>query len=544
MKNVPVSIKQILQVFFLIALSIYARAANYTDIGTTTTYNLNSGDTLFVKSGTYAGYITSFPVGAVVMVDPAAVFQPGNIYLPAGKITNYGTTLLSNYGSYPGAAFDNYGILSIAGDIILYDGAVQNLNNHLGANMFVSGDLRINSTNLINEGNISIGKVFHVNSTNAYVKNTGFIAVNETTMLSYGRFENLNSLTTGELDIFGDIMINSGIILPAGKMYVGSNASYTNNCKVNTGTSFENHGITFNNGLILTGKTGTSTDEFINSGTFIISAGASEASVNFTNYGTITGSGFYSILGESSNVGNIGTFRPTSDSIIFYDDTRSGSAIIDNQWGTLFPNAIFRPFTAPDMSITYSGCSSFAGGKVLPVVWKYFYLKSVQNKPELQWSAEYEPNMKFTVQRSYDQTHFEQITSFLSNRSAVYNFTDTTADYSHSNIYYRILAMSTDGSKKYSVIKVFKPSTQTTAIALFPNPATNTIKLSFTSNQKEQVNMIIVNASGQQLVSKTFSAEKGANQFDIDIQDFKPGVYALTLLKSNGAHSFLQFIKQ
>lgn len=543
MKTVSVSFRHLLVTLALFYSSICVYAANYTDLGTTTTYNLNAGDTLFVKSGTYKGYITNFPIGAVIMVDPGAVFQPGNINQPSGKITNYGTTLLSNYGSWPGAFFDNYGILSITGDLFHYDGAVQNWNNHLGANMYITGDFSLQTGNLINEGQISIGGKFNMYSSNSYVKNTGIFTINGTMGMTKGRFQNDHTLNTGELDVYGDIMINSGIIIPKGEMYIGPNTTYTNNCKVNTSMSFRNDGMTLNNGLILTGTSGTSTDEFINTGTFISTPGAAEKSVKFTNTGSITGSGFYYIAGDGYNYGpgKVGVAGFTSDTVIIYDASRNGTNIIDYQWATFYPNVIYRPFAAPNMSASYSGCKIPPPSSPLPVVWKYFYLQSVQNKPELEWSAEYEPNMKFTVERSYDQQSFKSIVSFVSNNTAVYKYIDTT-DLQHPTIYYRILACSTDGTRKYSAIKVFKPSVQSSA-TLYPNPASNHIKFTFTSNQKQTFEVLIINAIGQQIISTSIKAEKGTNVYDFDINNFKPGTYYLNLSNGTNTIAKISFMK-
>jgi hypothetical protein len=114
---------QILFVLLVLAtLSGQALAANctaasytYTDNGSSTNYNLNSGQSLKVASGTYTGTLNNFASSSTICVETGATFTPGNLNNPAGTLTNYGTTTLGNAAFNAGTTLHNYGTFTFTG---------------------------------------------------------------------------------------------------------------------------------------------------------------------------------------------------------------------------------------------------------------------------------------------------------------------------------------------------------------------------------------------------------------------------------------------
>src|SRR6218665_1884567 len=82
----------------LFALTI-ALAANtlvksqhvYVNNGTGTSYNLAAGDSLYIQSGLYTGYIGQFDQGAKITVAAGASFQPTGINNARGTVKVLGT---------------------------------------------------------------------------------------------------------------------------------------------------------------------------------------------------------------------------------------------------------------------------------------------------------------------------------------------------------------------------------------------------------------------------------------------------------------------
>src|SRR5712671_6259385 len=64
-------------------------ATTYIDNGSSATYSLNAGDSLYIASGTFTGTINGFPAGAEIAVASGAVFQPASMAFPNVHGTMY-----------------------------------------------------------------------------------------------------------------------------------------------------------------------------------------------------------------------------------------------------------------------------------------------------------------------------------------------------------------------------------------------------------------------------------------------------------------------
>ncbi len=93
------------------------------DVGTNTTYDLTSGQVLFIDSGTYTGTINNFPSGSVICVDTGAGFQPAALNgSVAGSLYVRGTANLNSANLSGGFLFDNYGTASLPNGLELQRG--------------------------------------------------------------------------------------------------------------------------------------------------------------------------------------------------------------------------------------------------------------------------------------------------------------------------------------------------------------------------------------------------------------------------------------
>ncbi|HEY0067549.1 MAG TPA: T9SS type A sorting domain-containing protein [Flavisolibacter sp.] len=518
--------------------STQSNATNYLDAGTSLTYNLFSGDTLRITSGTYRGGIGLFNQNAVIWVGPNATFRPSYLITPKGHIINYGEARLSSFGTFDGFDMDNYGIVSISGGASMYDSwsSPQLWINRIGAKMDISGSFSLGSnTRLENEGAISITGSFNLYSPTCTVINRGSLDVSGSVNMSEGTLINENIITTQNFNGWGGQLNNTGALRPSNDMVISSGTTYVNECKLVTEKGLTVYGAFENKGILWVGKTNANTNELYVSGTFTNRANAKVKAAKLTNYSTIRGAGYMYFNGDTYNSGTVGTAGYTLDTLKIFDATRTGS-IFDFQYGTVHPNTVFRSQGVPDTLQLPSGCSYvYRNGVALPIRWNYFSARMQGSAPLLNWSAEYEPGMKFELERSFDQTVFTLIHTLTSEPSAAYTHTDRTVPAGCDVVYYRVKATAADGDTRYTETRMVKTgSSRTSAISIYPNPSAGGASLLYTTDRTEALTILARNASGQQLSLRNFTARPGANHFELGmLANFQPGVYFVELLSGS-----------
>lgn len=535
----------------LILLSTFtsvAFATNYTNAGTAQIYSLNSGDTLRVTGGTYTGAVNAFNNGAVIIVSATATFKPGYLNTPNGKIINYGNSVFGTLGTSSNFKFENYGPLNVTGDLSLYDGSTQTWTNNVAASINIGGSFYMNNAVFTNYAAMYVGGNFALYNPNSNFINRGLVTIGGDISISNGTLTNQNRITSNQFNAWGGQVVNEGSIQPKGNMVFNSGTNYTNQCLLITNAGFTNYGNYTNNGLLWAGRSGTDNDLFYNAGTFSNASTAVVRTVKLTNYGTLSGSGGYYVTGDSYTSGTVGKSGATTDTVKVYDLTRaSSSRIFDVQWGTVYPNVVYRPFAQPDTNaVSYAGCSSYfrsASSNLLPVEWNYFTVKPVQNQAVLNWSAQYEAAMKFGVERSYDNIKFLSVATLLSNSSKTYTYTDAAAQQNRV-VYYRIKATSADGTVKYTDTKTIKFSGPSLPLTLYPNPVNDRVTLQYNSDKAEVLTVRFRNSAGQELFVKNVTAVKGDNAFGFaDVSGLKSGVYFVELTNGETATATERFVK-
>jgi hypothetical protein len=533
---------------FLVAIALCvtspASATNYTNNGTFAAYNLNNGDTLRITQGTFNGIISQLPAGAVIIVAPNATFVPTvlNLWSPAGKIINNGTFQFSGLGIGGNFVLENYGVSTIQGDMSFYNGAFKKMTNYVNGLITINGSLSLGeNTTVINHSLINVSGALNLHNGSAIFTNKGYVNVGGA-LSSHGQLNNENTIKIqGALNYWGGQLNNTGEIIPNGTFSISSGLTYVNQCRLITRGGINNYGTFINNGLVWAGTTNTSADQFTNSGTFISAATAKLRTVNFTNYGTITGSGsFYATglttLGSNATVGITGN---TQDTIRIYDVSRtSPSRIFDNQWGTVRPNAVYRTFSAPDSMEIPSSCSDIfkTGMVMLPVKWNYFHVTTVRQEPVISWSAEFEQGMQFEIERSYDNAAYEVIRTITANNTADYSFTDAGADMSRTYIAYRIKSISiSNNAVKYSEVRIIRnESRQHVTMNVYPNPTVDMAVIEYKAAAAEQLVVRVRTAAGQQLLQKELKTVSGMNKLQLhEVKAFQAGMYMIEVL-SNG----------
>ena len=529
--------------FTLIALAMLSSclftnnlsATVYTNNGTATTYTLNAGDSLSIASGTYTGTISSFAAGAKIAVQTGAIFQPVSMAFPnvRGTIYVYGQfKMTSQLRTNTGFALHNYGITWVTSTTLM-SGNTQSWTNYYGGLMKLDGDVSITNDNAItNKGIINCG---------ANLTMTGTCSITNRNAINVaGSYTNSGGTLTnqGRFQTTGSITFNNGL------------ATVYNHCRmISSGGIFNTTGLLYNYGYLWS-KSGVGS--IVNSGSITNGPTAKIHGATLNNTGTITGSGFLYFTGNTSttNLGTTGVLGITTDTIKIYDVTRTNSSTVyDNQTGIVYPNTIYKVFTAPDSTSVYlAGCAIELMSEIpLAVNWNYFYLSVSNSIPTLDWSANYDAGTIFEVQRSYNGVDFTTIKTMSTEHSkSQYSCTDAQVDATRGIAYYRIKAIEPTGIEKYSETRTTRFTTKTgITIQTAPNPFTSDITIHYQSAENGIITIRVLNLVGQQQLIRQVPVQASTNSITLtEAAKLAKGMYVVQVTRDNKLVAAEKIIKQ
>lgn len=508
----------------------FAYSQTYVNNGTATNYNLGNGDSLYIQSGTYTGNITQFHKNAKITVAAGATFQPGSFNNPKGTLIVLGTAKFSTLNSNNNFGLENYGITEVSGTTDM-NGGNQNWNNYYGATLKFTGNVTMNNgADLDNDGTITAGAAFTMNNGSEFINNN-IITITGAFTSNGGDFTNLGKLETGA------ITFNSG-------------SSFINNCRLVINGNITNNNVTIINDGLIWIPAQYSSATITNSGTINNTANGKIKARNFTNYGTLTGKGYYYFTGTTYNSGTVGVSGTTTDTIKIFDATRtSSSTIFDTQWGTVRQNAIFSSFAAPDTVNAYPSCGLryTSGNTALPVKWNFFYVNVSDNKPVLTWSSEQDPGTVFDIQRSYDGVNFTTVSLVPAvNGKTSYQLEDKQVNTQLAAVYYRINAIEPTGASKISETKVVRFSNkQGVSVQTSPNPFTSQFSIHYQSAEKGNLVIRVYSMTGQLQTTKTVTVSKGFNSIAVtEAASLAKGFYMVQLTSNNNLVASEKIVKQ
>ncbi len=151
-------------------------------------------------------------------------------------------------------------------------------------------------------------------------------------------------------------------------------------------------------------------------------------------------------------------------------------------------------------------------------------------------------NSHFMLQRSADGTRFSDIAKIEGNGTSSnrhdYNFVDQEP---LTLSYYRLKQVDFDGTFEYSeVVSIQRRSDKFSIVSLFPNPTSDNIQLNYHVNKASKVNIQLTDVLGRVISSNTHSADKGINNYTIDMNAYAVGVYFVKL--QNGGENIVRKI--
>lgn len=526
---------------FLLAISVFTLnlfSANsqvtYTVNGnSTTSYLLNSSDSLIINAGTYTGNVSSWNAGSVIVVKSGATFSPNSYGNHVSKLVVNGTAVIKNLSALSGFSLENYGNTT-------FDGGWQQLtgnskiNNYFGAVLNFTGNIALNNSanEIVNQGEISVASNLTFNSGS--------------------KINNRKSVVAG-----GDIVFNNGAsITNVGKfqgnsLTFNSGSTLNNNCRmIATGEITLNESTITNTGLIWSSNAKNNSKITINNrGNLNLSGNGTIKSVTFVNSGDITGSGNMYFTGATTGNGNIGSATGSGNMINVFDATRTNSSrIFDTQGSGVNTNTVqFSNVSAPDTTNTLATCAPEEAPLPLPVKWESFNVNLTNGVPVLDWKASFDYETNFEVQRSYDGITFTTIAVVLSvNNVKSYQYKDAQVNSNSKIVYYRINGVEITGEAKLSDTRTVRFSnTKNVTLQVVPNPFVSQLQVQYQATEKENITIRVINTSGQALVTKNVGVSNGFNSIAItEASSFVKGVYFLQVISNNKIVATEKVVKQ
>lgn len=540
---------------YFLPAEIYSQTT-YVDNGSSNTYTLQTGDSLYIRQGTFTGTVNNWNTGGRITIANGATYRPSGVNGYRSKYTVYGTMIVSSLQGDGQFGLNNYGVVTINGTTQI-NSTAQTIVNNIGALINFNGTVSINGggSSITNYGIINMTAALNINSDNISINNYADVTIGG----DFNLYSNSTIINNRNINISGNFNSSKGQINNQGKFYsskvitIGGSTTLTNTCRViaDNGISINNNSATiYNSGLLLSANASS----FVNSGRIFNSGNAVIKSGIFTNYGSISGNGFMYILGKSTlgSSASVGSNTSTTDSLKIYTVNRTKTTqVFDDQWGTVYANAKYAQFAAPDTTgfSAYACATEYTTLVALPLTWTDFSVKVSNSLPIVNWAAHFDDATVFTVQRSWNGIDFSTITTIPSKTATnQYSFTDNTlpADYA-SIIYYRVSAKMPSGIQKYTDIKSVRleKSGSSSALSASPNPFSNTFTILYNSTQKQSLVLKVYNFNGQVVYTKSVSVNAGNNSISVnEAGKWVNGMYIVHLITGNESAMCVKVIKQ
>jgi hypothetical protein len=175
---------------------------------------------------------------------------------------------------------------------------------------------------------------------------------------------------------------------------------------------------------------------------------------------------------------------------------------------------------------------------VLPIKFINFSIKAKPTSNELQWAVENANKLDyFEIERSEDAVTYATVSKLQTNNTNWYTYIDILNSFSKT--FYRIKAVSIDGSIKYSEVRMISKQ-KNEEILIYPNPVVSMLEVQMpVSHQYSQYE--VINTVGKSVLKNKISTS--ASNFDIQLSNLPSGMYTLKLI-SKEKLLYKNFIKQ
>ena len=147
------------------------------------------------------------------------------------------------------------------------------------------------------------------------------------------------------------------------------------------------------------------------------------------------------------------------------------------------------------------------------------------------WVESPKATMEFHLERSFDGKQFHTLTTFSAEDISI----DQTFSYQDENpypkSYYRLKKVAQGSKRSYSDIVLLerKGTTSLHIYSLLPNPAKDQVQLTFELPTTSEVQIQVVNVTGQLVWEEQFFADEGLQQTNINTSNWEKGTYWVRL---------------
>jgi Secretion system C-terminal sorting domain len=167
------------------------------------------------------------------------------------------------------------------------------------------------------------------------------------------------------------------------------------------------------------------------------------------------------------------------------------------------------------------------------------------NNVLVTWSTASQVNAGYyIVERSLDASNYTSVGQQMADQTTdeVHNYTlnDYLVGINASVIYYRLKMVGGDGTVSYSLIVPVRlnNSGSDTKISVYPNPATDYAVLNLFSGDANTATMRLIDNSGRQIMTKSFTINNGNNTLLIDhLGSLPKGVYFIQVFSGNSQYN-------
>jgi len=194
--------------------------------------------------------------------------------------------------------------------------------------------------------------------------------------------------------------------------------------------------------------------------------------------------------------------------------------------------------TGDSTFIAHNTLIEMAVVEVLPVTLTNLKAEAVGKVNLLTWQTTQEVNSSyFEVQKSLDGSSFSPIGKVQAKGNSSitqnYSFSDGNPVPTAKN-YYRLKVVDRDG--KYSFTKiVWLKNTVSSAISLYPNPASNSMQVSLSNMAPGRCTITLYTIGGKAVYSRQYTVQQASQQVTVPVSNLAVGIYTVKVTGNNGA---------
>jgi endonuclease I len=159
---------------------------------------------------------------------------------------------------------------------------------------------------------------------------------------------------------------------------------------------------------------------------------------------------------------------------------------------------------------------------------------------KLDWDVATEINLdRYEVERSFNGTDYSKIGSVKAENKNTYGYNDNVEQTRGRRIYYRLKKVDKDGKYSYSAVFTLHVPLNTKFI-VYPNPASDVLKLQLNNNSSETATIIISDITGKIVLRQIAKSDQGIIR--ISTSNLGTGHYIIKMITSDAEYSQRAFI--